>query len=38
MLNVNRERLNIRKEKLIEQLVAKFVIEQPRRLQFLFDN
>ncbi|XP_025192119.1 zinc finger MYM-type protein 1-like [Melanaphis sacchari] len=38
MLSVHRERINIRKEKFIEQLIIRFAIEQPRRLQFLFNN
>ncbi|XP_026819039.1 uncharacterized protein LOC113557677 [Rhopalosiphum maidis] len=37
MLSVHRERINIRKEKFIEQLITRFAIEQPRRLQFLFN-
>ena len=38
ILSVHRERVNIRKEKLIEQLITKFPIEQLRRLQFFFNN
>jgi len=38
MLSVHRERVNIRKEKLIEQLITTFAKEQPRRLRFLFNN
>jgi hypothetical protein len=37
MLSVHRERVDTRKEKLIEQLITMFAIEQPRRLQFLFN-
>ncbi|KAF0761293.1 zinc finger MYM-type protein 1-like [Aphis craccivora] len=37
-LSVHRERVNESKEKFIEQLITRFAIEQPRRLQFLFNN
>ncbi|CAI6354501.1 unnamed protein product [Macrosiphum euphorbiae] len=38
MLSVHRERVDIRKGKLIGQLITRFAREQPRRLQFLFNN
>ncbi|CAI6355321.1 unnamed protein product [Macrosiphum euphorbiae] len=38
MLSVHRERVDIRKDKLIEQLITRFAREQPRRLQFLINN
>ena len=34
MLSVNRERVNIRKDKLIEQLITRFAREQPRDFSF----
>uniref|UniRef100_A0A2S2R2U0 HAT C-terminal dimerisation domain-containing protein n=1 Tax=Sipha flava TaxID=143950 RepID=A0A2S2R2U0_9HEMI len=37
MLSVHRERVDIRKEKFNVQLIIRFAIEQPRRLQFLFN-
>ncbi|XP_050546850.1 uncharacterized protein LOC126908636 [Daktulosphaira vitifoliae] len=38
MLSVHREKVKASKNQFIEQLITRFAIEQPRRLQFLFTN
>jgi len=37
-LSVHRKRVNGKKEKIIDRLITRLAIEQPRRLQFLFNN
>lgn len=38
MLSVHREKVKVKKSQFIEQVITRFAIEQPRRLQFLFSN
>jgi len=38
MLSVYSEKVNSKKEKIIEQLITRFAIEQPRRLQLLLND